>query len=106
MKKLILVLGFFLTASAFAAFSSTKTGDSVFGNLKVQFWDVTFVGATSGTFDTGLRDIKQASCNNEVSEGDGLVVTDSADGSATSLGDIYFSGFTASDIVTCMIVGR
>ncbi len=79
------------------AFSATLKRESIWGNLRVQIWDVDFDSVTTGTIASGLSSVDHISFNNGVSEAQGLSV---ASGS-----NVTVSGVTANDTGTVLIVG-
>lgn len=88
------------------AFTSVLLKTDVVGSQMVQFYTCTFTAVTSGYIKTGLHNVLMAQHNNETTEADGKVKKNIAtDGSTAELGGVYFSGFTAGDVVTVEVKG-
>lgn len=79
------------------AFSSSKKGRSIAGNLvmEVHSWDAASV--TTGTISVGISNILHVGLNNAVTEGDGI---------ATFSGQtVTIAGVTSNDTGTVVVIG-
>lgn len=80
------------------AFSSSKTAQSLAGNLKMEIHSCNFASVTTGTVSIGISNILHMSFNNEVTEGQGLV---------TKSGQLVtIAGVTSNDTGTLMVIGN
>lgn len=79
------------------AFSSALKSRSIAGNVIMECYTVSFASVTSGDVSTGISDIHSAQFQNEVSEGQGILVRS---GQKVSL-----SGVTSNDTGTLLVVG-
>lgn len=87
------------------AFSASKVSNHVAGNLKVAFFNLDFASVTEGVIKTGFDQVRHASFENEVSEGQGKVQINKSDASTAAPGSIFVSGVTASDTGKLMVWG-
>ena len=80
------------------AFSSSKTAQSLAGNLRMEIHSCDFAGVTSGTVSIGIKNILHMSFNNEVTEAAGLV---------TKSGQLVtIASVTSNDTGTLMVIGN
>ncbi len=87
------------------AFTATKTKDSVFGDMRVQFYTVT-ADAASGSIATGLT-ITSVQFTPSSLATMGVHVRANAFGAATaSVGTVGFEGFVAGDIGYLTVYGK
>ena len=88
------------------AFAASKLTDQLLGLAKIHVYSLDFTGATSGDIVTGMTRIHAAFLNNQVSEGQGLVVPNvDTDGTTSKPGAVHVSSVNASDIAQLVVIG-
>lgn len=88
------------------AFEKTLIKSDIKGTSQEQVYSCTFTAVTAGYIKTGFSNILYALVMNETTAGAGIAKKNIAsDGIAVEGGGLYFSGLTAGNVITVVVVG-